>query len=142
MDDTLKLLKECNSGCKNATNSMEHAQKYVKNEGLKSLIAEYDKRHISLGDECHKLLSELGVSEKDPDTMGKMMTKAGVEMRLMMNDTSEHIAGMLLDGCSMGIKSVGKYINQYPTASPESVNLARRIVSTEQEFMNKLIVYL
>ena len=55
-EDTVSLLKECNSGCKSATSSMEQVLGYVKNEKLPALIKKYDEKHIKAGDECHELL--------------------------------------------------------------------------------------
>jgi len=48
----------------------------------------------------------------------------------------------MIDGCNMGIKSVSEYINKYKTASKESVDLAKKLVKAEQEFMNELLGYL
>lgn len=60
----------------------------------------------------------------------------------MMNDNSHKIADLMIDGCNMGIKSVSEYINKYKTASNESMDLAKRLVKIEQEFMDKLLIYL
>lgn len=48
----------------------------------------------------------------------------------------------MLDGCHMGIKSVSRYLNQYKAASDESINLAKKLVQLEQEFMNALLEFL
>ena len=42
----------------------------------------------------------------------------------------------------MGIKSVSEYINKYKIASNESMDLAKRLVKIEQEFMNELLKFL
>ena len=63
-------------------------------------------------------------------------------MKLMMNHDTHEITDIMIDGCNMGIKSVSEYINKYKTASIESVDLAKRLVKTEQEFMNELLEYL
>ncbi len=141
-DDTVKLLKECNAGCKSATNSMEQVLPYTDNEALKSLIDEYNAKHIKLGDECHQMLNELKEEEKDPNPMAKAFSWISTEVKLMMNEDSHKIADLMIDGCNMGIRSVSKYINKYKTASIESMNLAKRLVTIEQEFMNKLLIYL
>ena len=141
-DDTIKLLKECNAGCKSATNSMEQVLQYINNEDLKALIDEYNDKHIKLGDECHQMLNELDEEEKDPKPMAKAFSWISTELKLMMDDTSHKIADLMIDGCNMGIKSVSKYINQYKTASKESIELANKLVTIEQEFMNKLLKFL
>lgn len=141
-NDTVKLLRECNAGCKSATNSMEQVLRYLDNEDLKILIDEYNDKHIKLGDECHQMLNELDEEEKDPDKMAKTFSWISTEVKLMMDDNSQKIAELMIDGCNMGIKSLSKYINQYKNASNESVDLAKRLIKIEQEFMNELLKYL
>ncbi len=141
-EDTIKLLKECNAGCKSATNSMEQVQPYISDEALKNLIDEYNDKHIKLGDECHKMLNELDQEEKDPSPMAKAFSWFSTEIKLMMNDNSHKIADLMVDGCNMGIKSVSEYINKYKTDSNESMDLSKRLVKIEHEFMDKLIIYL
>ncbi|KAF1084755.1 hypothetical protein SPSYN_01925 [Sporotomaculum syntrophicum] len=141
-EDTINLLKECNAGCKAGTNSMEQVQPYIKNEKLKSIIDKYNDKHIKIGDECHQMLNEYHEEEKDPKFSAKAFSWIGTEMKLMMNDDTHKIADIMIDGCYIGIKSVSKYINKYKTASKESMDLAKKLVKVEQEFMNELLEYL
>lgn len=141
-EDTIRLLKECNSGCKMATNSMEQVLSHVTDDKLKSIIIGYNDRHIKIGDECHQMLNETLEEEQDPGAMAKVFSWISTEMKLTINDGSHKVADLLIDGCNMGVKSVSEYINKYHSASKESINLAKRLVSLEQEFMNDLLEYL
>ena len=140
-EDTINLLKDCNAGCKSATNSMEQVQPYIENEQLKSIIDGYNDKHIKIGDECHEMLNVYHEEEKDPQVSAKAFSWISTEMKLMMNNDEHIIADIMTDGCNMGIKSVSGYINKYKTASKESVDLAKKLVKTEQEFMNELLGY-
>lgn len=141
-EDTIKLLKECNSGCKSATNSMEQVQSFIGDEKLKSIIDRYNKMHIKIGDECHQLLNDCNEDEKDPNVLAKAFSWISTEMKLMVNDDSHKIADIMIDGCNMGIKSVSEYINKYKAASKESSDLAKNLVKIEQDFMNELLAFL
>jgi hypothetical protein len=141
-EDTINLLKECNAGCKSGTNSMEQVLPYIENENLKSIIDEYNDKHIKIGDECHQMLNEYHEEEKDPQVSAKAFSWISTEMKLMMNNDTHKIADIMIDGCNMGIKSVSEYINKYKTASKGSMGLANKLVKTEQEFMNELLGYL
>jgi hypothetical protein len=140
--DSINLLKECNAGCKSGTNSMEQVKPYIENEKLKSIINEYNDKHIKLGDECHQMLNEHNEGEKDPQVMAKAFSWISTEIKLWLDNDDHKIADMMFDGCNMGIKSISKYINKYEAASYESMNLAKQLVKIEQEFMNELLVYL
>ena len=138
--DTICLLKECNSGCKSATNSMEQVLPFVKEHTeLRELIERYNKQHIDIGDECHALLNEVQEDEKDPHPAAKVFSWFSTEMKLMVNDSATHVASLMVDGCHMGIKSLSGYLNQYTEASEESRKLTRKLIDLEKEFMDELL---
>lgn len=141
-DDTIKLLRECNAGCKSATNSMEQVISYIKDSNLNDLITRCNEKHIRIGDSCHALLSSAGENEKDPAAMAKIMSWFSTEMKLMINDDDAKIAEIMIDGCSMGIKSLSRYLHQYKAADSESIHLTEKLIKTEQDFMKELLVYL
>lgn len=140
--DTIYLLRECNAGFKSATNSMEQVIPYISDEKLKSIIDEYNDQHIKLGDECHQMLNEYHEEEKDAKVTAKAFSWLSTETKLLLNHDASKIAEIMLDGCHMGIKSVSRYLNQYKAASDESINLAKKLVQLEQEFMNALLEFL
>ena len=59
-------------------------------------------------------------------------------MKLNIRDDNSTVAGLLMDGCSMGIKSLSRYLNQYPEASEESQDLTRKLIHLEEDFMMQL----
>ena len=139
-EDTVKLLKECNAGCKSATNSLEQVMPFAENyHALHDLLKKYNDEHISIGDECHALLNEVGEDEKDPHPAAKVFSWISTEMKLMADSQPEHIAELMTDGCHMGIKSLSRYLNKYQHASEESRKLARKLIQCEQQFYKELL---
>lgn len=141
-EDTICLLKECNAGCKMATDSMEQVMEYVENDELRKLINQYNEPHIALGEECNRLLKEGNKDEKDPPLMAKAFSWLSTEVKMMMNDDSKKIAKIMIDGCNMGIQSLSEYVNKYVNASKEVKDLANQLIRIEQDFMNDLLVFL
>lgn len=140
--DTINLLKECNAGCKSATNSMEQVLGYVKDPKLKDVISGYNKQHVEIGDKCHSLLNKYGSSEKDPQPMAKAMSFISTEVKMMSDNSSQKAAEIMMDGCNMGIKNVSGYINKYSSANDESKRMANSIVKLEQNFIEDLRSFL
>lgn len=141
-EDTIKLLKEVNSGCKNATNSIEQVMGSVKSERLRQLLDENNDEHISIGDKCHDLLNQYGEDEKDPPAMSKAFAWASTELKLMLKGEDSEVASLMVDGCNMGIKSLSQYLNKYENADDESKELAAGLIQAEQTFMDNLLGYL
>lgn len=140
--DTICLLKECNAGCKSATNSMEQVQEFLQEGKLKHVIDRYNAEHIKLGEKCHDLLNQEQESEKDPSTMAKMFSWISTEMKMMINNDERKIADIMVDGCNMGIKSLSKYLNEYAAADEESKRIAKDLIQLEAEFGKELLAYL
>ena len=142
IDDTKKLLKECNAGCKSATNRIEQILEFVKDSNLKKMLIDYNQKHIDIGDKCHELLNDINEDEKDPKFIAKTMAWFSTEIKLMLDNTNSEIADLLIDGCNMGIKSLNKYINSYPTASTNVVDLTKKLIEIEENMREDLYAYL
>lgn len=140
--DSIRLLKSCNSGCKSATDSMEQVLPFVKEEKLKKLIEDYNKKHIRLGDECHKLLNQEGESEEDPNRLAMASAWFKTEVSLILNDKSSRIAELLVDGCNIGIKSLSRDNNRYRNAESKAKDPVFELIRIEQDFMNELLAFL
>lgn len=141
-EDTRKLLQECNSGCKMAINSMQQIQDYTTDEGLATLIRESKERHEKLEAESAKLLEENGEYEKDPTMMASAFSWLTTEMKMMMKRSDTEIAKIMMNGCNMGIQTIVEKSHEYGNASPESKELAERLVKEEEDFMRELKKYL
>ena len=141
-NDTVNLLKDCNSGCKNATDSMEQVLGMLNDGELKTLIEDVNTQHIQIGDECHQQLNRYGYNEKDPSPVAKVMSFISTEIKMLNDDSEQKAAEIMTDGCNMGIKTICSSINQYPNADAESKNLAHRLVTLEQDFVNRLKKFL
>lgn len=141
-EETRKLLQECNSGCKMAMDSMDQVKEYVTNRELERVIDKSRENHDKLEVESTKLLEELGEDEKEPGKMASAFSWFTTEMKMLMKDDSTQIAKIMMDGCNMGIQSIGENLNKYDRASDESKALAKRLIKEEENFMKDLKAYL
>ncbi len=140
--DTIRLLKECDAGTKMAVSSINEVLDSVKNERLYALLDETKDHHEKLGNEIHSLLNEYGSEEKDPNAMAKGMSWLKTNMKLSMDECSATVADLIIDGCNMGVKSLYKYLNQYPAANENVKDITHRLISIEEQLCKELRVYL
>ncbi len=140
--DSIKLLKECDAGSKMAVTSLDEIMDKVENEKLISLLSETKKHHEKLGNDIHSLLLEYGSDEKEPNPMAKGMSWMKKTMKMGMKDSDQTAADLITDGCNMGIKSLYKYMNQYPTADSKVKELCNRLISIEDQLRKELRAYL
>ena len=141
--DTISLLKECDSGTKMAVTSIDEVLGKVQDTDMKSLLTESKKHHEKLGNEIHSLLIEHNSEEKEPNPMAKGMSWLKTNMKVGMNENSDAaVADVITDGCNMGVKSLHKYLNQYQSADKTSKDICKRLVSIEEELCKDLKDYL
>jgi len=140
--DTIYLLKECDAGSKMAVTSIDEVLDKVSNSDFLKLLVETKKHHEKLGNDLHEMLNEKGAEEKDPSPIAKGMSWMKTNVKMGMDGRDETIADLIVDGCDMGIKSLYKYLNQYPAADKEAKEICKRLISIEEELRKSLYDYL
>lgn len=141
-NDTLKLLRECDSGVKMAVGSIDEVSSRIKDQELKSLLDKSKEEHSQLGGSISELLASLGDEGKDPGVMAKSMSWIKTNVKLGLNDSDRTVAGLMTDGCDMGIKSLTRYLNEYKGASEIARNTTRRLIGIEENLLCGLRSYL
>lgn len=140
--DTVCLLKECDAGTKMAVSSINDVLSRVQSAEMRQVLTESKNHHEKLCDEIHSVLSRHQWEEKDPNPMAKSMSWLKTNVKLTMDASDSTIADLLTDGCHMGIKSLHKYMNQYPAADHSSKEICGRLVDIEEQLCRSLEEYL
>ncbi len=140
--DTIYLLKECDAGTKMAVKSIDDVLENVQHTELKSMLQKSKDNHENLGNEIHALLIEYNSEEKDPNPMAKSMSWMKTNMKMAMDNCDSTVADLLTDGCNMGIKSLYKYLNQYPAAENKVKDICQKLIDIEEELRRDLRAYL
>lgn len=131
--DTVKLLRECDAGIKMGVSSINDVLDYVHAEPLKRCLTDCKAEHEKLEDEIQVLLDEYHDEGRNPSPMTKGMSKIKTNLKMAMNGSDEAIAGLMTDGCNMGVKYLNKYLNQYEAASEESKDITKRLINLEEK---------
>ncbi len=141
-NDTIKLLKECDSGTKMAVESINEILDKVKATELRDVLNDSRMHHEKLGNELHSLLLEHNSEEKDPAPMAKGMSWLKTNFKMAMDESDATIADLITDGCNMGVKSLHKYLNQYSGADNSSKDICNRLISIEDKLCDDMQPYL
>jgi len=130
--DTVKLLRECDAGIKMGISSIGDVLEYVHSDSLRHCLSNCKAEHEKLEDEVRELLNRYHDDGKDPNPMAKGMSWMKTNVQLAMNESDQVIAGLMTDGCNMGVKSLNKYLNQYKAADERSKDIAKRLIHQEE----------
>lgn len=141
-NDTVKLLRECNSGVQMAVYSIEEILDEVKDEKFKQILKDTLNAHNSLGNRTHELLSAFDEETKEPNPIAKGMSWMKTNAKMMMDKTDNTCADLITDGCNMGIKTLYRYLNEYKAADEKAKKLTEDIIQEEETLRQNLRCYL
>lgn len=140
--DTVKLLKECDSGIQMGISAINDVIDDVENKDFRSLLNESRNHHAMLQNEIETLLNVHNDDGKDPDPMAKGMSWVKTNVKMAMDKSDHTVADLITDGCNMGAKSLSKYLNQYKSADHISRDITARLINIEDKLVTDVRQFL
>ncbi|MBQ9264092.1 MAG: hypothetical protein IJ189_07795 [Clostridia bacterium] len=140
--DTVKLLRECDSGAKMGVSSIDDVLGAVHAKELERLLTDCKQEHEKLSGEIQAHLDRFQDEGRDPSVMAEKMAGMMTSMKLMMHESDHTIADLMTDGCNMGVKSLSRYLNQYKAADEVSKDIAKRLIHLEAQLAVDIRPYL
>ncbi|MBR5125238.1 MAG: hypothetical protein IKU68_00725 [Oscillospiraceae bacterium] len=140
--DTIRLLRECDAGVKMGITSIDDVMEHVRSEDFREKLTKCRNQHEDLQRQIQEQLSRFHDEGKDPNPIAKGMSWMKTNMKLSMEDSDATIAGLMTDGCNMGVKSLNKYLNQYEAADERSKDITKRLINMEEKLTESIRQYL
>ena len=140
--DTIRLLRECDAGIKMGISSIDDVLGHARNKELYEKLKTCRDDHETLQREIQKLLGDCQDEGKNPNPIAKGMSWMKTNMKLGMEETDATIADLMTDGCNMGVKSLGKYLNQYKAADETSKTITKKLIRLEETLAEDLQKFL
>lgn len=141
-EDTLHLLSECAAGTDMAIRSLEDVLKNAPDGPLQQTLRKSKRQHEQLAAQTQSLLHAQGKAAKPANAAARAMSWMKAEAMLAMKPGDATTAELISDGCSMGIKSLARYCNQYPAASEQARGIARELIELEDRLVKTMRPYL
>lgn len=141
-ENEINVLDELNKGACMGRDAIHFIMDKVEDEKLRKELNRQYEDYKDISDRIKELYPEY--SEEEPhktNTMTKMMTWYGIEMKTLMDKSTSKIAEILLQGTNMGIIEGRKLLNHKDT--DESVHsLIQEYVDMQEEAVEKLKKFL
>jgi len=131
--DTVRLLRECDAGIKMGVASIDEVLDYVREDTFRRYLTDCKNEHDKLKSEIQTRLAAFHDDGKNPNPMAKGMSWMKTNVKLAANESDGTIADLITDGCNMGVKSLCRYLNQYPAADENAKDLTKRLVRLEEK---------
>ena len=129
--DTVHLLADCSAGIQMALATIDGILPNVKDPTLRQKLKDSVSTHRQLRKDTLSMLSQLGGQDKAPSTMAKSMSWLKTNAKMALGDDTT-AAYLVADGCDMGVKSLCRSRNRYPSAQREAKALAEQLIDCEE----------
>lgn len=140
--DTIRLLRECDSGVKMGIAAIDDVLDSVSNDKFREKLIDLKDDHQQLNGDIQKLLGKYHDEGKNPNPLIKGMSQMKTNFKRAADCSDETIADLMTDGCNMGVKSLSRYLNQYKAADEASKELTKRLIKIESDFSEEIRAYL
>lgn len=141
-EDTIKLLRECDAGAKTAVKSIDEVLDEVEDPKLKVLLTNSKEEHDSLKSKIKELLDKSDTEGKDPSPVAMVMAWTKINVKMMADKSDKTIAELMSEGCSMGIRSLCRYRNEYKNVEKEISDITNQLIHIETDLVLKLREFL
>lgn len=140
--DTIRLLRECDAGIQMGVSAIDDVLERVQAPDMYRRLSACKRAHESLKTEINGMLADCHDDGKAPNPLAQGMSWLKTNAAMAMNGSDQTIASLMTDGCNMGVKSLGRYLNQYEAASEDSKDITKRLIGLEQQLSDDLREYL
>ena len=140
--DTIRLLRECDAGIQMGVSAIDDVLERVQAPDMYRRLSACKRAHESLKTEINVMLADCHDDGKAPNPLAQGMSWLKTNSAMAMNGSDQTIASLMTDGCNMGVKSLGRYLNQYEAASEDSKDITKRLIGLEQKLSDDLREYL
>ena len=138
MDDSVKLIRSCETGVKMAIVGINSALHYVTSPKLMDIMENFRDRHREIYGEMSELLRKLNGEDEDVSAMLKAMNRLTTRMRIAVRSENADIAQTMMNSCDKGIRKIADNMIKYKNADPTVKDMAKKLVSLEQEYKSNL----
>ena len=115
--------------------------KKVENEKIAKLIQEQRKEYEEFLEDARKILLKYGAKEEEISKLKELSSKAMAEVMTMGKDDHE-IAKMMMEGNQKGVLEITAELNNYEGDDEEIINLAHKLLATEEHNREEFKKYL
>lgn len=145
MDENSELLLYIYQNAKMGVNSCTELIRILnsKDNKIKKVVEGELKGYENFVKKSEKIMRKYNIEPKDKGIMANIMSKMGMNMEMMKDNSDARIADMLTKGFTMGNVDIGKKIDRYEgDAEKDIIELAKELLEFGQKNIEFLKPYL
>lgn len=139
----INVMDELNKGCSMGMDAISYVMEKVEDKNFKDLLSTQYEQYRKLSDKICELFPEYEETRepKETNTMNKVMTWYGINMKTLTDHSNSKIAELLIQGTNMGVIEGRRLLNhkkedeQVEKLVSEYVDMQERALDRLKEFL-------
>ena len=143
-NQNLNVLDEINKGATMGMDAISFISQKVEDNQFKNILKTEYNKYKDISARVKKLYNNFATNKEphETNTMNKMMTWYGIQMKTMTDDTTSKLSELLMQGTNMGIIEGRRLINQNTNVSSDVKNILHDFVTMQEDSVETLKKYL
>ena len=143
-NQNLNVLDEINKGATMGMDAISFISQKVEDNQFKNILKTEYNKYKDIYARVNKLYNNFATNKEphETNTMNKMMTWYGIQMKTMTDDTTSKLSELLMQGTNMGIIEGRRLINQNNNIAQDVKNILHDFVTMQEDSVETLKKYL
>lgn len=143
-NQNLNVLDEINKGATMGMDAISFISQKVEDNQFKNILKTEYNKYKDISARVNKLYNNFATNKEphETNTMNKMMTWYGIQMKTMTDDTTSKLSELLMQGTNMGIIEGRRLINQNTNVFSDVKNILHDFVTMQEDSVETLKKYL
>ena len=139
-NQNLNVLDEINKGATMGMDAISFISQKVEDNQFKNILKTEYNKYKDISVIVNKLYNNFATNKEphETNTMNKMMTWYGIQMKTMTDDTTSKLSELLMQGTNMGIIEGIRLINQNANVSSDVKNILHDFVTMQEDSVETL----
>lgn len=142
MDKNTEFLNYIYQNSQMGIKTLNQLIEIVEDNNFKNQLQTQLNEYTSINSVALQKLKELGHEEKGIGNMAKISAYMSISIKTLIDKSPCHISEMLIQGSTMGIIDATKNIQKYNDADNQILQIADKLLKTEQNNIEQLKHYL
>ncbi|NLJ30243.1 MAG: hypothetical protein GX424_01330 [Clostridiales bacterium] len=142
MPENINLLEEIYQTTKMGLEATRLAVPKVHSKPLRGDMLRQAKNYLEINRRAKSMLRDEGCLPEEKGTLKRAMVKGSIRMNTLLDNSSNHIAEMMIQGTNMGIINITKKLNRLNDSDAGAKNLAQDYLADEQRNIETMKKYL
>ncbi len=140
--DDIKVLREVQKNTDMAIKAINTINRKVYDDGLAMQIAKQGMKYSDIYNKASGRLMEGNAKNYQSSGFQDIMIKSAVTGNTAFNNSTGHIAELMIRGSNRGLTDMWKIMNHHENAGSVSMEIAKELMDFEEESIERLKKYL